>query len=309
MKRRQFIHTAAWSCAAGAPRLFADSAPEEPITVILRLAGGCDGLNTVVPIDNDHYYAARPNLAVPPAAALKISSTTGLHPGLGGLRELYTKGQLAIVEGVGYPDPCRSHFRAAGIWQAGLDSCRLGTCPTAQSDIDTVRKQIKPVRSFPDTPLAQELQTIAQLIRSGRPARIYHRVHSGFDTHINQAETHAARLQELGDALLAFYQELESTGQNRSVAVMVYSEFGRTLHENTSGGTDHGDAAPVFIIGGNVKGGLYGRRPSLAPGQLNRGAPAHTTDYRAVYAALLQNHMGIDTMPNRPKSPRSLNFI
>lgn len=310
MNRRKFIHTAAWSGAAcmAAPRLHAETpSAEEPVIVSIQLSGGCDGLNTVVPINNDDYHAARPNLSIKPAAALSINSSVGLHPGLRGLQELYGKGDLAIIQGVGYPDSCRSHFRAAQIWRTASGCTGPAAIDTPQSR--AILKNAKPGLPFPATPLAQELKTVSQLIRGGMPLNIYHLSRGGFDTHTHQAGTHAALMKEIGDALLAFNLDLENAGRSRRVAVIVYSEFGRSLKENSFGGTDHGAAAPVFVIGSPVKGGLYGRQPSLAPGQLIHGAPAHTTDCRSVYAALLKNHMGIDSKTALPEKLQPLSFI
>ncbi|HMP90297.1 MAG TPA: DUF1501 domain-containing protein [Kiritimatiellia bacterium] len=94
------------------------------ILVVLQLAGGNDGLNTLVPITNDHYYKARPRLALPPGNTLKISGEHGLHPAMSGLRQIFDDGQLAIIQGVGYPNPNRSHFRSMEIWQTATDSNR-----------------------------------------------------------------------------------------------------------------------------------------------------------------------------------------
>jgi len=94
------------------------------ILVVLQLAGGNDGLNTVVPISNDDYYKARPRLALQPDNTLKISGDYGLHPAMSGLRQAFDDGQLAIIQGVGYPNPNRSHFRSMEIWQTATDSNR-----------------------------------------------------------------------------------------------------------------------------------------------------------------------------------------
>src|SRR5437899_9395892 len=90
---------------------------DSPILVLLQMAGGNDGLNTVVPFANDHYFRARARIGLRPEAVLKLNDELGLHPGLKGLRELFGEGNLAIIQGVGYPNPNRSHFRSTDIWQ------------------------------------------------------------------------------------------------------------------------------------------------------------------------------------------------
>ncbi len=91
--------------------------PEWPTLVVVQLGGGNDGLNTVVPYAHDEYYRARPRLAVPAAKLLRLTDEVGLHPALRPLKELYDGGRVAIVQGVGYPNPNRSHFRSMEIWE------------------------------------------------------------------------------------------------------------------------------------------------------------------------------------------------
>ena len=102
---------------------------------------------------------------------------------------------------------------------------------------------------------------------------------------------------------------MKAAGQADRVCVLVYSEFGRRVKENASGGTDHGVAQPVFVMGGTVNGGLYGKRPSLAQADLIKGDIAHTTDYRSVYATLLEKHLGVDSKPVLPGTFQPLEFI
>src|SRR5215471_9244342 len=95
------------------------------ILVILQMAGGNDGLNTVVPYANDHYRRARPRLGVAESKVLKLNDDVGLHPNLAGFKELYDAGQLSVIQGIGYPNPNRSHFRSTEIWQTACDSDRI----------------------------------------------------------------------------------------------------------------------------------------------------------------------------------------
>jgi uncharacterized protein (DUF1501 family) len=95
---------------------------DSQILVVLQMAGGNDGLNTVVPFANDFYHKARPRIGHKPDAVLKLNDAVGLHPGLTGFKELFDQGQLGIVQGVGYPNPNRSHFRSTDIWMTASDA-------------------------------------------------------------------------------------------------------------------------------------------------------------------------------------------
>jgi uncharacterized protein (DUF1501 family) len=92
--------------------------PEDRILVVVQLSGGNDGLNTVVPFTQSAYYKARPGIGIPERSVLKLGSrdSVGLHPGLAGVKELYDNGQCSIIQGVGYPNPNRSHFKSMDIW-------------------------------------------------------------------------------------------------------------------------------------------------------------------------------------------------
>ena len=417
MTRREFSYLTAWGGTIGmaASNSFGVQQKNDPILVVIQLAGGNDGLNTVVPINNDHYFKARPKIAIKADASLNINESTGLHPNLVGLKALYDEGQLAVIEGVGYPNPNRSHFRSTEIWHTGSDSNKtekygwlgryfdhycanesasIGLCIGKQNpqaftaampkgvtfndprqlkvkkakgsdadmmmqmmgieeedpmqanagesigdlsggavgntsglnpleflentateasisakQIDAILKQVKPQTSFPNSRFAKELQVVSQLITGHMPSRIFYLSRGGFDTHSNQLGSHATLMKEVGDALQAFMAEMKTAGQADRVCVLVYSEFGRRVKENASGGTDHGVAQPVFVMGGTVNGGLYGKRPSLAQADLIKGDIAHTTDYRSVYATLLEKHLGVDSKPVLPGTFQPLEFI
>lgn len=107
--------------AARAVAHAADAGRDDRVLVLVQLAGGNDGLNTVVPHGDDAYAAARPGIRLPAESVLKIDDYVGLHPQLVGLRELYDQGDLAVVQGVGYPHPDRSHFRSTDIWHSAQD--------------------------------------------------------------------------------------------------------------------------------------------------------------------------------------------
>jgi uncharacterized protein (DUF1501 family) len=139
--------------------------------------------------------------------------------------------------------------------------------------------------------LARRLRLVAQLIKAGLTTSLYYTQLGGFDTHANQDGTHASLLQELGTSLQAFLDDLTRAGDAGRVLVLVFSEFGRRLTENASAGTDHGTAAPVFLLGGAVKAGVHGPYPNLQ--DLDAGGdPRHAIDFRRVYATILDRWLG-----------------
>jgi uncharacterized protein (DUF1501 family) len=351
----------------------------ERILVVVQLSGGNDGLNTVIPYTDEVYRKKRPSLAVGEGGALKIEGGIGLHPNLTGFNTLLENRQLAIVQGVGYPNPNRSHFESMDIWHSArtqadqrklgwlgrafdgraaefaaagdppamhlgeevqplalasrdvpspsirsLDQFKLETggndklrtaiqtaasAPRAAGNdllkfvqtrttsalevsrrIEASGQNYKTSVAWPGTPLAEKLKRIAQLIDAGLGTRVYYVALDGFDTHSDQAAAHAGLLQQLGGALSAFAEDLQGHGQLDRVATLVFSEFGRRVEENASRGTDHGAAAPVFVVGNKVKSGLIGKHPSFT--DLEDGDIKFHTDFRAVYAALLENWLG-----------------
>ncbi len=355
--------------------------PEDHTLVVIQLAGGNDGLNTVVPYEDSNYYNSRPQIAISKESALKIPGADGfgLHPNLTGLLELIDNGQAAIVQGVGYPNPNRSHFTSTDIWHTGNHSGQgygwLGkyfdnTCegkPNPDGSIaignkaplalhgktqkavnfeteelfkwagtivdrslekpydDINRKEVeakendsqldflvrtsldaqisskriraavskKPLLNYPDGQLSQQLQLIASMIRADLPTRVYYASLGGFDTHANQLNSHANLMRQVGGALNAFQKDLGKQGNTGKVITMVFSEFGRRVAQNGSNGTDHGTAAPMFLIGDNVQNGLLGKHPSLI--NLDQGDLKFNTDFREVYAAVLEDWMGADS--------------
>lgn len=156
-------------------------------------------------------------------------------------------------------------------------------------------KNYTPKVPYPNTALANRLKLAAQLIDGGIGARIFYVSIDGFDTHAGQggaAGAHANLLQQVADAIAAFYRDLAGRGHQERVCVMTFSEFGRRAHENGSKGTDHGSGAPMFLVGGKIKGGIVGDHPSLT--KLDDGNLVHVIDFRRVYAAVLQDWLGVD---------------
>ena len=393
VSRRQLLKTTAASVAVGlavppwlAKMVWADgdtfnntSAPGAMRTlVVVQLTGGNDGLNTVIPYSNDAYRKNRPTLAQPDGQILRLTDDIGLHPSMTGMKALYDNKQLAIVQGVGYPNPNRSHFRSMEIWQTAepdrmgtegwvgryLDAIRSGrtspltginignesnealqsahaAVPTIQGlanfgvvfphngdgDIrtaalkriqlgdtstpygplfqqtaadtyesaDKIQAGIKNYHStvqYPNGGFGNGLQEVASLIAADLGTRVFYVSFGGgsFDTHTNQARRHVQLLSQLSDGLAAFQSDLDQMGKADQVVTVCFSEFGRRVHENAGGGTDHGTASEMFIVGKPVKGGLYGQYPSLT--DLDAGDLRFTTDFRAVYATLIDRWLG-----------------
>jgi uncharacterized protein (DUF1501 family) len=165
----------------------------------------------------------------------------------------------------------------------------------AQVSSDRIRAAVskKPLIKYPDGQLSQQLQLIGSMIRADLPTRVYYASLGGFDTHANQINGHANLMRQLGGALNAFQQDLTKQGNSGKVITMVFSEFGRRVAQNGSNGTDHGTAAPMFLIGDNVQSGLLGKHPSLT--KLVEGDLVYNTDFREVYATLLEDWMGADS--------------
>jgi uncharacterized protein (DUF1501 family) len=149
--------------------------------------------------------------------------------------------------------------------------------------------------AYPGTALARRMKLIAQVIKAGFGTKIYYTTLDGFDTHANQLGAHAALLTDLSDALAAFHKDLASAGQADRVAVLTFSEFGRRVAENASAGTDHGAAAPVLLVGPVRRPGLVGAHPDLA--DLDDGDLRHHTDFRRIYAALLEQWLATPAQP------------
>jgi uncharacterized protein (DUF1501 family) len=346
--------------------------PGKGILVVVTLYGGNDGLNTLIPSADPRYRAARPTLGYQPHEVLALSDGLALHPSLTGLKALWDAGHVAVVRGVGYPEPVLSHFRSMDIWQSGSPTSALptgilgrwldatGTDPmralslsgplplllrgerssatalpaggagpspadarlapaldalyrpaserpaladlVAQSGADrrrvahTVADLLGTASPSPGTPagngLAAQLDVVARLVAAGSPTRVYHVPFGGFDNHANEKQTHARLLSELDGAVSGFMKTLAGTPAGRDVVLMAYSEFGRRLAQNASGGTDHGTAGPVLVVGQSVKGGFHGDEPSLA--RLDNGNLRFTTDFRSVFATMLAGVVGVD---------------
>ncbi len=356
------------------PRVPRSSRAERAL-VILQLTGGNDGLNTVVPHRQDGYFRARPTLGLKPSSLHPLDDDHGLHPALGALAGLFDQGKLAVVHGVGYPEPDRSHFRSMEIWHtadpvgparglgwlgrlsdeilardpSALPALHVGAgdlplalwgrtsfAPTVESlegfrlhgsdgfaelreelleagatgepEVDFLRSAAKttyavaerleralargPTVSYPPHELARRLELVARVIAGGLETRLFYLELGGFDTHARQAVAHAALLAELSESLAAFQRDLDSSGVADRVATFVFSEFGRRTEENGSKGTDHGAAAPAFLAGSRVRGGLHGVPPDLE--RLEEGDVPFSTDFRSIYTMLEERWLGFE---------------
>jgi uncharacterized protein (DUF1501 family) len=148
----------------------------------------------------------------------------------------------------------------------------------------------KPAGTYPATPIGRSLSLAAQIAGSKTGTRVIYVQHGSFDTHVNQKAVQDRLLGQLSDALKAFYDDLAAHGNDKRVLTMTFSEFGRRIAENASRGTDHGEASPLFLIGGGVKGGIYGRYPDLT--NTSMGNVRFETDFRSVYATVLERWLG-----------------
>jgi uncharacterized protein (DUF1501 family) len=165
---------------------------------------------------------------------------------------------------------------------------------SSSANLTTIVGGYTPQATYPNTAVANGLKMIASVVAANTGLRVAHVQLGGFDTHSRQEETQAKLLSDLSDALAAFYQDLAAQNQADNTVTMTWSEFGRRANDNASAGTDHGSAEPMFVIGGPnaLKGGMFGGLPSLT--NLDAGNLIHTTDFRQVYATLLDKWLGAD---------------
>lgn len=375
---------------------------DSTILVVLQMAGGNDGINTVIPYGSDHYYKARPRIGVKASDVIKLNDQIGLNPGLTAFKALYDQGNLGIVQGVGYPNPNRSHFRSTEIWQTASDSDKFeqygwigryfdnacaGCDPTvgvtvgrqmpqaftaktpkgvavdnpqnyrfiesepgqdgkmmeqsykelndtdnsggsvaslagpsqlqtarpgsvmdflertamdAQVSSDEIRAisaRTENKATYPGSQLGNSLKLVAKLIGGGLSTRIFYVSQGGYDTHTNQVGTHQRLLKDLGDSVKAFTDDMKAQGNMQRVLLMTFSEFGRRVSDNANSGTDHGAAAPMFVVGERMRAGLLGQYPSLAPTDLFQGDIKYTVDFRSVYASVLESWLHTRSEP------------
>jgi uncharacterized protein (DUF1501 family) len=209
-------------------------------------------------------------------------STFGLVPGGGTRRDSDESRQLleSMLERTENTGTAPEHDSRTFLRQALMDTL------VTERKVQRIIGEYRPGTPYPGTPLATSLRNVASLIAARLPTRVYFVSLGGFDTHSNQLFQHAALLTQLSEALAAFQRDLEAKRLDSQVMTMTFSEFGRRPSENDSRGTDHGTAAPLFVLGSQVKGGLHGSPASL---KLERNQDLlFSTDFRRVYATALE---------------------
>ena len=353
--------------------------------VVIQLSGGNDFLNTVVPYTNDLYYDLRPTVHITPDEVLRLDDTYGFRPGLEAMKQLWDEGQVAVINGIGYPKPDRSHFRSMDIWHTAepaaiakegwlgrvireLDpnsenvltgvnfgrglpralGCRgvpvasvgdldtYGLYPDLQDEWarkaalgtfakmyggaaggDVVRQYLGQTGSdalkgadilrtapgkyassveYPDTALAKNLKSIAQVMCADLGTRVYYTSLGGWDTHSGELATHAKLWQEVSDGVGALMADLKEHGREDEAVILIFSEFGRRIRDNGSG-CDHGSGGGAFLIGNSIKGGMYGEFPSLKLEDQLEGDLHFNNDFRCTYTTLLEQWMGLEAAP------------
>ncbi len=350
--------------------------------VILQLNGGNDALNTVIPYGDGLYYDWRKDVRIEQDKVLQIDNYLGFNPALRSIKNLWDQEKVAVINGVGYPDPNRSHFRSVDIWNTcesiGIgDSGWLGRAlreldPKAENPIAGVNfgkglpralscKGV-PVASvsdlenyglFPDirgqqsrdlalsafsqiygsamahdhvsqfigqtgidalkgadilrtapgkyssaieyanNPIAQSMKSIAQVLTADIGTRVFYTQYGSFDTHAAELETHTRLWTETSDAIGDFMEDMKEHNLQDDVLLLVWSEFGRRIRDN-SAGTDHGSGGVAFAIGGDVKGGLYGVYPSLKESDQLEGDLHFNNDFRSIYSTIAERWLDVD---------------
>ena len=356
-----------------------------PVLAVLQLSGGNDALNTFIPYNNPLYFDNRPKVRIPEDQVLPLTDTLGLHPTMGPLKKLYDAGKMAIIQGIGYPNPSRSHFRSMDIWHtceptkvgdegwlgrairdidpkkenvltgvnfgrglpralsmAGVPVASVGSLETygvltgiqaqdqrlqaletfsrvyepmlgkepvqayfAQTGLDalegadilsTALDKYSSTVKYGGDDVPQYMKNIAQTHLAELGTRIFYTTapYNSFDTHAGQLMNHTRLWSQTSKAIGDFYQDLQEHNATDNVVLLVFTEFGRRVHDNGSG-TDHGAGGVAFVIGDHVKGGLYGEYPSLEASQLVEGDLKYNNDFRGLYATLLERWMGMDS--------------
>ncbi len=360
--------------------------PTDRVLLVIQLEGGNDGLNTLVPVEDDLYYTMRPNLAIPKEEALGLDglNTLRMHPEMGGMAQLFNEGSMAIVGNVGYDRMNLSHFTGTEIWHTGSQNRKesylptgwigrylqgvypefpdmlpdhppaieispstsslftvvgasigmsltdpqefydlVAAGPTVDDEVDvttlagrewefidrvnqqsvTFADGVREASNkgdnlveYPETDFAAALAIVARLVAGGLATRIYKVSLGGFDTHGNQAATHANLLKTLSDGIAAFQQDITALGVDERVIGMTYSEFGRRVDDNGPG-TDHGTAAPHFVFGTPISGGrMIGDGPDLTNLDGNNNL-VHSIDFSCYYASVIAPYFGVAAEP------------
>ena len=164
-------------------------------------------------------------------------------------------------------------------------------------------------KSYPNNPFAKQLKTTAEFINSHLESKVYYASMGGFDTHANQFNRQDRLLSTFSSAMDVFVKDLKQNNTFKDTLILVFSEFGRRVQQNGAGGTDHGAANNVYIIGENLKKkGFYNNAPDLLSLDKN-GDLIHTVDFRSIYASILDKWLEVDDVSILNKTFRKLDFI
>ncbi len=384
MNRRDFLRIPAAitaSCALTHTSLWAQQIKPKYL-ILVELNGGNDGLNTIVPFRDSMYKKLRPSIGLNEGEIIPLSDQLAMHKALAPLHSFWNDKQLAVINGVGYEDPNRSHFRSIEIWDTAsnsdeyidsgwlsrvipgkvthkhylVDGIVIGrnAAPASGNNMRTIvmntiadfTKQSKliekrkkstdnpalayvlgvqsdikfaatamekklhtskrQVPNFNAGPFGKQLQETAKLILNGTAAPVIKVSIGSFDTHAAQKGIHQRLLTQLADGISAFSQVMHKNNLWDDVLMMTYSEFGRRAKQNANQGTDHGTAAPHFMLGGRVKGGLYGQQPLLD--DLQDNDLRFSVDYRRLYNTVAMNWWGASSGIEKSQFP-ALNLI
>ena len=354
--------------------------------VVIQLSGGNDYLNTLVPYQDGLYYDFRPNMGLEGDDLIPVDDKLAFNSHMGTFKNLFDQDKMAVMMGIGYPEPNRSHFRSMDIWHTaeptttsavgwlgkanslidpegknpittvnfgrglprslamqGVSVASVGALETyglytglsgaknKDAMLDTVSRIYQPMSAegFPsqriletgrgaldgadllreapqsyssdveypeDNPIAQSLKGIAQVMSAELGTRIYYAAHGSFDTHTAELVNHALLWDQLSTAVSCFVDDLKQLGKNEETVIWMFSEFGRRIADNGAG-TDHGSGGAAFVIGDSVKGGLYGEYPKLGLADQLEGDVRFNTDFRQIYATLLEDVLDVESEP------------
>ncbi|HEU0021346.1 MAG TPA: DUF1501 domain-containing protein [Dehalococcoidia bacterium] len=372
---------------------------KDPVLAVLQLSGGNDALNTIIPYTDAQYFDNRPHVRIAADQVLPINDKIGFNPAMGPLKKLYDEGKVAIIQGIGYPRPSRSHFRSMDIWHTcepdkvgeegwlgravrdldphkenvltgvnfgrglpralvapGVPVASVGNLETygvltgiddedqrlkaldvfsrvytpmigkgavvdylAQTGLDALKgadilstaadRYSSTVEYGGDT-VGQYMRNMAQTHLAGFGTRLLYTTapYNSFDTHAGEMANHSRLWTETSRAIVDFYDDLKEHDASDNVVLLVFTEFGRRVHDNGSG-TDHGSGGIAFVVGDAVKGGLYGEYPSLDQDKLLEGDLHFNNDFRGLYSTLVEQWMGLDAKPVVNGSFEQLAFL
>ena len=353
--------------------------------VVIQLSGGNDCLNTVVPYNDGSYYDFRPSVRIEQETVLPLDDKLGFNPNMVPIKRLWDEGKVALINGIGYPSPNRSHFRSMDIWHTaepekianegwlgraireldpkaenvltgvnfgrglpralgcrGVPVASVGNLETyglfpdvqdeklrkyaleafakmyggdkgkdavmdflGQTGTDALKGadilRTAPARysssvEYAANPIAESMKSVAQVMFADLGTRIYYAQHGSFDTHSGQLLSHAKLWDEVSRAVGDFMDDLKEHGREDDAVILIFTEFGRRIRDNGAG-TDHGSGGMAFVIGGPVKGGMYGQYPSLKEEDQLEGDLQFNNDFRSTYSTLLEKALGLEAAP------------